>query len=165
MSFYTNYRFRKLELDRVFDFIYSPPDHDLPVEDISSIRKYSQEHYKLAKTIQRHTPEGEKKPNPHILLTILNEIGVSSDEAIYVGDSLMKDVAMAQQAGVLDALAAYGAAQHREQYDLLKRVTHWTKAEVEREKRSLADGQINPTVVLNKDLGEILSQFNIEQLR
>jgi FMN phosphatase YigB (HAD superfamily) len=162
MSFYSNYRFRKLELDRVFDFLYSPPDHDLPVDDILSVRKYSKEHYKLSHTVQRHTPKGEKKPNPHILSAILGEIGVSVDEAMYVGDSLMKDVAMAQDARVLDALAAYGAAQHTVEYELLKRVTHWTQAEVEREKRSLVDRQIRPTIVLQNNLSEILPHFELK---
>jgi phosphoglycolate phosphatase-like HAD superfamily hydrolase len=159
MSFYTNYRFRKLGLDEVIDFLYSPPDHDLPVTDVSSIRKYPEGNYQLTHTIQRYTPAGEKKPNPHILSIILSEIGVSADEAIYVGDSLMKDVAMAQRAGVLDALAAYGAAQHREQYELLRRVTHWTQADVEREKQSLVDRKITPSIVLNDSFGEILKEF------
>src|SRR5208282_1580837 len=129
MSFYVNYRFRKLELDTVIDYLYSPPDHPLPYEDISAIRKYPDESYLLERTIHRHTPQGEKKPNPHILSCILSDIGVRPDEAVYIGDHPKKDVAMAQQAGVLDVLASYGAAQHRAQYELLRKVTHWTREE------------------------------------
>ncbi len=36
---------------------------------------------------------------------------------IYVGDTLMKDVLMAQQAGVRDVWAKYGEAQASEEYD------------------------------------------------
>ena len=162
MSFYSNYRFRKLELDQVFDFLYSPPDHALPHEDVANIRKYPVENYVLKKTVHKFTPEGEKKPNPHILLSILENIGVKPDEAVYVGDSLMKDVAMAQHAGVLDVLAAYGAAQHREQYELLKKVTHWSRADVEREKAIIAGGEIKPAMTLTQGLRPILAEFDPE---
>lgn len=162
MSFYTSYRFRKLGLDQVFDFLYSPPDHVLPDQNLRNIRKYPEENYVLKKTVHRHTPEGEIKPNPHILSSILEDIGVTPEEAVYVGDSPMKDIAMAQRAGVLDGLAAYGAAQHREQYELLKKVTHWSQADVEREKAILAGGQINPSIILQEDLKPILAQFDLE---
>ena len=162
MSFYTNYRFRKLGLDEIFDFLYSPPDHQLPDNDLRNIRRYSDGHYAFKKTVHRHTPEGELKPNPHILSSILQEIGVTSMEAVYVGDSLMKDIAMAQQAKVLDVLAAYGAAQHRDQYELLKKVTHWSPADVEREKTILAGQEVKPSIVLNTELTPILAQFGLE---
>lgn len=80
MSFYTNYRFRKLGLDQVFDFLYSPPDHVLPDQNLGNIRKYPIENYVLKKTVHRHTPEGEVKPNPHILSSILEDIGVTPEE-------------------------------------------------------------------------------------
>ncbi len=161
MSFYTNYRFRKLELDTVIDYLYSPPDHTLPYEDISALRKYPDESYVLKQTIHRHTPQGEKKPNPHILSCILSDIGVRSDEAVYIGDHPKKDVAMAQQAGVLDVLASYGAAQHREQYELLRKVTHWSREEVEEEKAMLSGLTVSPTVVVER-FDQVLRQFELE---
>src|SRR5208282_5178818 len=164
MSFYTNYRFRKLELDTVIDYLYSPPDHRLPYEDMIALRKYPHESYLLKQTVHRHTPQGEKKPNPHILSCILSDIGGRPDEAVYVGDHPKKDVAMAQQAGVLDVLASYGAAQHREQYELLKKVTHWTREEVEEEKAMLAGVKVSPTVVIER-FDQILSQFDLVDLR
>jgi hypothetical protein len=54
-----------------------------------------------------------------------------------VGDSPTKDVAMAQDVGISDVYARYGRAQHTEAYDLLREVTHWSDADVEREKRSV----------------------------
>jgi phosphoglycolate phosphatase len=161
MSFYVNYRFRKLALDTVIDYLYSPPDHPLPYEDINELRKYPRESYLLKRTIHRHTPQGEKKPNPHILLCILSDIGVRPDEAVYIGDHPKKDVAMAQQAGVLDILASYGAAQHREQYELLRKVTHWSRAEVEDEKAVLSGLIVSPTVVVRR-FDQVLRQFELE---
>jgi phosphoglycolate phosphatase-like HAD superfamily hydrolase len=161
MSFYTNYRFRKLELDTVIDYLYSPPDHQLPCEDMGTLRKYPHENYLLKHTVHRHTPQGEKKPNPRILSCILSDIGVRPDEAVYVGDHPKKDIAMAQQAEVLDILASYGAAQHREQYELLRKVTHWSREEVEEERVMLAGVTVTPTVIV-ESFDQILSQFELE---
>lgn len=158
-AFYTSYRFRKLGLDGPVGFLYSPPDHDLPVEDVSTIRKYAPETYQLNHTQHRFTPEGEVKPNPDILLTIISDLGFSIDEAIYVGDKVLKDVWMAQEAGVLDVHAAYGAAEHRPEYDLLRKVTHWTPEMVERERTSLNPGNITPTHTLDNNFQEILQLF------
>ncbi|WP_459061919.1 HAD family hydrolase [Stenotrophomonas sp. PSU-St15] len=147
-AFYTNYRFRKLHLDGKIDFLYSPEDHSLP-RDSSFIRKYPDEHYNLKKTEHRFTPTGEHKPNPHILLSIIEELNFDKQEAVYVGDSLLKDVCMAQDAGVTDVFAAYGAAQDRTaEYDLLKTVTHWTPDMVAREQAKLKPGAVTPTYTL-----------------
>jgi FMN phosphatase YigB (HAD superfamily) len=160
-SFYVNYRFRKLGLDTVIDYLYSSPDHALPHEDMNVVRKYPQDNYLLKQTVHRYTPRGEKKPNPHILSCILSDIGVKADEAVYIGDHPKKDIAMAQQAGVLDVLASYGAAQHREQYELLRKVTHWSVGEVEEEKAVLAKLEVSPTIVVDR-FDQILGEFGLE---
>lgn len=155
-AFYTNYRFRKLELDERVDFLYSPPDHVVPAGTAEG-RKYDSTEYELKHAQHRLTPEGEHKPNPHILLSIVEELGFSPEDGVYVGDSLLKDVYMAQQAGILDVHAAFGAAQGRaEQYDLLKRVTHWTPEMVEREAAFLKPGAISPTHTLASSFAELL---------
>ncbi|KPX28099.1 MULTISPECIES: HAD family hydrolase [Pseudomonas syringae group] len=149
-AFYTNTRFRKLGLDEVVDFIYSPKDHVLPDDKNSTTTE-------LIHTEHRFTPENESKPNPHILLSIIEELGFKADDALYIGDNLLKDVFMAQQAGVTDVYAGYGAAQHREEeYELLKKVTHWTKEMVEKEKNALRPGVILPTYTAAKSFSEIL---------
>ena len=73
------------------------------------------------------------KPNPEVLLDIIREIGRVPSECVYLGDSKMKDVAMAQDAGVTDVLAGYGAVQHQEEYNLLREVSHWPDVDVKRE--------------------------------
>lgn len=159
-EFYTQYRFRKLGLDRLVDHLYSPPDHELPVEDVGILRKYDPKTYKMAWTEQRHTPRGETKPNPHILMAILSDLEVETEHALYVGDSKMKDIAMAQNAGVLDAWAEYGQAQHREQYELLKKVTHWTPEQVRREAEINRGRLVEPTHTLEKEFSEVLPFFS-----
>ena len=158
MAFYTNYRFRKLGLDEVVDVLFSPPDHELP-QQRELLRIYPPNHYKLGKTVHKHTPQGALKPNPSVLLSIISEMGASPDEVVYVGDSLMKDIAMAQEAGVFDVHAAYGVAQHREQYDLLRKVTHWTPEDVAREKTIMSRPHLQPTMVLESDFSPIAQLF------
>lgn len=155
-AFYTNYRFRKLGLDERIDFLYSPEDHSLPL-DANLIRKYPEECYELKNTKHRFTPSGEHKPNPGILLGIVDQLGFQSSEAMYVGDNLLKDVYMAQKAGITDVHAAYGSAQHRAaEYDLLKLVTHWTPEMVAREQAALKPGFITPTFTLNDSFSQII---------
>jgi len=159
MAFYTNYRFRKFGLDGPIAFLYSPPDHRLPVEDVSSIRRYEPDSYELKRTEHRFTPEGETKPNPRILLSIIADLGFEPEQAVYVGDNKLKDVWMAQEADVLDVYAAYGAAQQRPEYELLRKVTHWTPEMVERERVAMKPGNIVPTHILKNQFAEILPLF------
>jgi len=162
MAFYTNYRIRNLNLDGLLDFIYSPADHDLP-KNLSpeQIRLFGEDHYKLVHAKHRYTPPGETKPNPDILRKILADVGANAEDAVYIGDSLMKDVAMAQTVGVADVHAAYGESKDRPEYPLLRRVTHWTTEDVERE-RNLTKRDIAPSYSL-RDFGEILSLFDFKK--
>jgi FMN phosphatase YigB (HAD superfamily) len=157
-AFYTNYRFRKLGLDGLIEYLYSPADHSMPEETPAS-RYYEPETYQFKETIHRFTPEGEVKPNPGILLSIIADLGGTADEVVYVGDNVLKDVYMAQQAGVTDVHAIYGASQHKPEYDLLRKVTHWTPEMVERERAALRPGSITPTHVLDANFGQILPLF------
>jgi FMN phosphatase YigB (HAD superfamily) len=160
MAFYTNYRIRKLGLDGVIDYLYSPPDHELPNNlTEEQIRKYPASYYELKFTEHRHTPLGELKPNPDILNTIIKDVGAKASHCLYVGDSLMKDIAMAQCAGVQDAHALYGKAQHLPAYELLRRVTHWTPEQVEKEKVIVQNGSVHPTCTLTASFSEILAFF------
>lgn len=159
MEFYSNYRLRKLGLDRLLDFMYSPADHALPEgRTPADIRLYGSHTYQLRRTVSRHTPKGERKPNPDVLRQILRDVGASPHETIYVGDSLMKDIAMAQAVGVNDVWAKYGVANGRCEYELLRRVTHWTKADVERE-RKLSPTEVKPACALDDSFEEIFEHF------
>jgi hypothetical protein len=98
---------RVLKLDGLLGSLYSPPDHDLP-EHLTpeQIRKYPADHYDLVATKHRHTPRGELKPNPGILLKIIEGIGAKPEQCVYVGDTLMKDITTDRTGGYGDRLAA-----------------------------------------------------------
>lgn len=65
---------------------------------------------------------------------------------------------MARDAGVMDAYAQYGRAQHTEAYTLLREVTHGSDADVEREKR-MNDREVRPGVTLAHNFGELLEHI------
>jgi phosphoglycolate phosphatase-like HAD superfamily hydrolase len=130
LAYYTHDRIKRLGLDELVDFIYSPGDHDIP----AGVTHYSKrENAMLAHAKHFQIPAGVIKPNPAVLIDILHAVGRPATECIYLGDSLMKDVAMAQDADITDVLAEYGGAQHLEGYELLRKVSHWTDADVQRE--------------------------------
>jgi FMN phosphatase YigB (HAD superfamily) len=165
MAFYTNYRMRRLDLDLMLDFLFSPPDHDLPAGVTpDQIRHYQPTNYTSRHTIHRETPKGEIKPNPALLLDIVAEVGGSISNTLYVGDSLMKDVAMAQRATVRDVWAKYGTAQSRPEYSLLRAVTHWSPDQVEYE-RKLTQQQVRPTHTLERSFSQLLDLFEFAQFQ
>lgn len=160
MAFYSNYRVRRLGLDGVFDFMFSPRDHDIPASiSISDIRKYPASHYKLRYTKQRHTPKNSLKPDTAVLLKMISDLRFDRSECVYVGDSLTKDVAMAQDAKVANAYAKYGKAQHTKAYKLLREVTHWSDTDVQREKL-IGERQVRPSVILASNFEQILRHFD-----
>jgi hypothetical protein len=61
-----------LGLDGIFDFMFSPEDHDIP-ESISldDIRKYPSSHYEFRYTKQQHTPRRSFKPDVIVLQKII----------------------------------------------------------------------------------------------
>lgn len=158
-AYWTEWRIQHTGLDGIIDVLYSSPDHDLAAgltpADLRTGRY--QGTYGLTSTAHRQVPLGVLKPNVHVLSTILREQGCALSQASYLGDSLMKDIAMAQAAGVPDIHAAYGQVQHRHEYDLLRRVTHWTEADVEKE-RKLAQPQndVIPTATCHEGISELL---------
>ena len=134
LAFYTIDRIKRLELDELVDFIFSPPDHELPPDATAYVHR---EKYQLKHAKHLHLHHNIVKPNPDVLREILQEIGRSPDECVYVGDSMMKDIAMAQDANVTNVLAKYGKVQDHPGYRLLRSVSHWTDADVERERKGV----------------------------
>lgn len=78
----------------------------------------------------RNVPDSEKKPNPELLLDICERENINPGDAFYIGDSLVKDVAMARQAGVKAIWARYGTQFDKKLWEVLVRVTHWTEKDV-----------------------------------
>ena len=162
-SFYSFYRLKRLGLDGVVDRIYTPPDHNLPEGFLENGgRHYGREFYQLRYAEHHHTPKGELKPNPDLLLQIIAGFGVHKENVVYIGDSRHKDVAMAKDAGVDYAWARYGEAQETEAYDLLKLVTHWTDQDVRRE-TEIRSRDVAADVVLEENLAQLFDHYKFSE--
>lgn len=160
LAYYSSWRLRELHLDRIMDYLYSPPDNDFPAGvSPELLRSGPAESYKMSKTKHRITPTGLLKPSPEILGQIIREMDVKPSATVYLGDSLMKDVAMAQRVGAIDVLAQYGEVQRQSEYQVLRRVSHWTDEDVQREKEIILQPHISPTYTLHHAFGEILDLF------
>lgn len=157
--FYTKYRIKTLNMDGLFDIIYSPEDHEVP-ENVEKI--YEDNHWNLIHTQIRTLPNKFKKPNSNILLKILEENNTKITEAIYVGDKLDRDIYMANQINLISVHALYGNIIDNDAYELLKKVTHWQDDEVQREiafKKGLKEIKIKPDYVISNFI-ELIKTFN-----
>ena len=122
------YRVKKLGLDRYFKHLYtiqskssSHPDGNKPIlekEDLDWVVTL---------------PETDRKPNPGLILDICKREGIEPENTYYIGDSIVKDISMANAAGVNSIWASYGKNIAQENWSLLVRVTHWSEADVANE--------------------------------
>ncbi|MEW1578917.1 HAD family hydrolase [Streptomyces microflavus] len=164
VAYWSEWRIRRTGLDGLIKVMYSSPDHDFPLGvSAHDLRTQPPDTYGLKVTAHKRVPPGILKPNTDVLKSILADFSVPPKGAVYVGDSLMKDVAMAQELGVYDVYAQYGASQDREGYDLLRRVSHWTQQDIERERELSAQPTITPSYVLSEGFSQLLSMFDFAE--
>jgi phosphoglycolate phosphatase len=91
-----------------------------------------------------------RKPNPKILEDIFVEFSLYPNKALYVGDSIIKDISMAKRAGTHAAWARYGTKYHKELWEKLVHITHWTKEDAAREFQLRNETKVvSPDVELN----------------
>ncbi|EIW8809526.1 HAD hydrolase-like protein [Escherichia coli] len=124
------FRLKFLGLIEFMKHLYTPKDryyNDLDPKSKSWIESYGDFIFLLN--------EDEKKPNPRLLADICSREGFKPSDAIYIGDSLVKDISMANDAGVDSVYAEYGRQHDPKYWSTLVSITHWTKSDVERESR------------------------------
>ncbi|MDV5141012.1 HAD family hydrolase [Chimaeribacter arupi] len=124
------FRLEKLDLIKYMKHLYSPQDRyyeELNESSKNWIESYGDFIFKL--------DEEERKPNPKLLLDICAREGVDPRDALYVGDSLVKDIAMANKAGVDSVFASYGKQHEKKYWDILVSITHWSESDVVRESK------------------------------
>ncbi|MFV5930074.1 HAD family hydrolase [Klebsiella aerogenes] len=122
------FRLESLGLKKYLKHLYAPNDRyydDLDQNSKNWVESYGDFIFKLS--------EDEKKPNPNLLGDICYREGVDLKDAIYVGDSIIKDISMANSAGIESILASYGKQHNPEYWDVLVSITHWSEDDVQRE--------------------------------
>ena len=149
------FRLRKLRIEAYFDYLYAstPQGLEPPVAAIDAI-------VDSTPVTVHYLPPGERKPNPLVLEDICRQLKCSPNIALYVGDSISRDIGMAKAAGLWAAWAKYGTSYERWHWDRLVRITHWTEDDVLRS-REAADqyGHAHPDVTLHKSFAELLEHF------
>jgi phosphoglycolate phosphatase-like HAD superfamily hydrolase len=159
-AFFTKYRLKHLELDGVFDCIYTPLDTGVP----QSVEKvYNDEHWEPVKTEIRYLSKTIKKPDSEILGIILRDFQVSKENTIYIGDKIDRDIRMANDAKITSVYAKYGSEISNDKYQLLKEVTHWSQEDVIREaefQQRHANDEIKADVILENSFSELFNHFS-----
>jgi FMN phosphatase YigB (HAD superfamily) len=160
-TFYTVMRFKKLGLEGLIDFLFTSEDHESPKQEyLKAIRTHPADYYMIKQTKHRSVGRGRLKPDPEILQEIVSEVGGRADDAIYVGDSLYKDVLMAKDANMLAIWAEYGEARGQPGYDFLREVSHWMDEDVQAD-RDLKKRDVVEDAVLKKSFSELLSVIGL----
>ena len=150
MLFYATRRLKQLGIEHFFSGLVAPRDHGLPPGVRPEWVRSSDDDSKYQPLIP-HVEElepGLAKPNPEILLEIVRNFDTRPERSVYVGDSLHRDVYMAQLAGVHDVYARYGQSYPREYFAELVEITHWTDEDVARE-RDLHRISVEPSQIID----------------
>lgn len=148
------YRLRKLDLLRFFSRIYAVenvgPGHPNP----HRLERQQRTHELRVLRLQ------QRKPDTRVLQIICADAGVDPAQALYVGDSISRDIGMANSAGVCSAWAKYGTMYEEADWNKLVRITHWTDEDVRRATEARERyGDAEPDVVLEKRFDEVLEHF------
>lgn len=162
-SFYTEQRLRTLAMDGLLDRVFTPAtSKGQSYGVVQKELKHSPNYYKLEKTLITELQNPKAKPNPELLDEIITAIGGDHERCCYVGDSLTKDVAMANELGITSVFAAYGVVNNDPRYELLRKVTHWTPDEVQAE-RETTELDTSPSITISS-FPELLTTLNFESI-
>ena len=151
------HRMRLLELEGLFTHLYAPDPGNTDWSDPLRRGGYPDSPVQLAKL-----GPSERKPSSSGLRRICADLDVPPDRALYVGDSLVRDVGMAQEVGVRTAWAMFGQVTDLRRWEKVARVTHWSAEEVARDRDAPRDTSVvEPDAVLKESLAEILEAFEL----
>jgi len=102
------------------------------------------------------------KPNYKVVEAILDEFSLNRENTFMVGDSISKDIAVAQEAGVRDVWARYGTRPLEKNLNTLREITPWTETEKAAERR--VSSRIFPSVAID-DFVELKRLLGTERPR
>jgi phosphoglycolate phosphatase len=122
------HRAKRLGIDSLLAALYTMPGFTFPAGPDGAalvapdiLQKEVKGEYRAACPVIE-LPRDHEKPNPEGLKAILASHGVHPREVLVVGDSVKKDVAVAQALGCHDAWAEYGtyvSLEYRERLDII----------------------------------------------
>jgi len=103
-------------------------------------------------------PSHQSKPNPRVLVDIVNSQHQNMENVAYVGDSLSRDVLMAKRAHCYAIWAKYGVHTDAQMYERLIRISHWTAEDILNEKNYAREAKkYSPDFTCESSIAEIRS--------
>ncbi len=153
-------RISKLKIENKFSKVYCKQ------RSVSTLAGYREKNLKWASEfpinkvfeLDPHT----RKPNQRVLQQICEDEETSTDQAIYVGDSLTRDIYMAKNCNIFSAWAKYGTNFLKSDYEKLVKISHWSTEDVEREiKLKKEAANVMPDLILKESFSEILQATQI----
>lgn len=136
------YRLKKLSIDKYFKHVYVGGGSYLPFSDSNKIIKIA-----------------EKKPNAEVLKQICRHEDIATEEALYVGDSLTKDMLMAIRAGIT-AVWINRKNSNIDFYNKLVKISSWTDDDFNRE-NNLKQQWINENMSPDYEISSFSQILNI----
>jgi len=148
-------RLHRLDLFRYFSKVYCRERTMSPHPDPESASAWS-DRVPWEKIIE--LSHHQAKPNPEVLLEICADENVLPNDAAFVGDSVARDILMAKRANVFAIWAEYGSGHDRGLYNQLVRISHWTPAEVARERQLTEEAHaVEPDFIAHSSFAEVLT--------
>lgn len=146
-DFYAIRRLKILHIEHYFDGICAPKDPGPPPGvKLSEARSNSDSRrYETTIPLRISLQEDVRKPDLRIIDAALLLLNSNPRSAVLVGDSLSRDIKMAQECGLWDIYAEYGAAVDPVLYEELVKITYWTAEDVSEHER-LSKLGIKPTL-------------------
>jgi len=148
-----------LKLWPEIDALYAPEGNG-NIDSRTGLSRHDAPLYKISML-----PGNHRKPDPDALRSICKDFQIDPSCALYVGDSLQKDIAMANSAGLRSAWAEYGAKVDDSLWRKLVRVTHWTPDHVAQNERLRAECSDARADVQVRSFGELLKYFHFAGAR
>lgn len=102
----------------------------------------------------------ERKPNPAVLHQLCDRFGIPTRRALYVGDSLGRDVRMAHDAGMWTAWARYGTRHDPRDWARVVEVSPWTASQRAQAQVLTPRDGARPDVILHDSFEELLDHFH-----
>ncbi len=149
--FSTTYRVRRLNLAAKFERIYcrARTDSQASLLGVDADDQLERSIVEL--------PADEAKPDPKVLDHISFLEGTPPHLMAYIGDSLAKDILMAKNASCFAIWAKYGVHRNRKMYEELIRISHWTEADIRRERKYAVEAaKITPDFTCEQSIAEVL---------
>jgi FMN phosphatase YigB (HAD superfamily) len=147
-------RIRQLDLVNVFERIFCRAKSDGPLDG----SYFGPEINDNLASIMIELPADEAKPDPRVLQEIAEIENIAPSAIAYVGDSVSRDILMAKRAGCFAIWARYGVHRDPLMYEKLIRISHWTDADIQRERNFAAEASaIVPDFICESSIAELLT--------